>query len=86
MSRFTVRVVRLIFCREADLLVFCDELLDLESFRGLTDLVPHLVDRDVFVCGPEAWAEAVCAAARRSAFRTTACIEKGSRGEAPRDA
>lgn len=79
---------------EADL-VFRDELLDLEIFRGLTvhylpgppgdgdmawlpegwppgggptaaltELVPDLAVRDVFVCGPEEWAEAVCAAVR----------------------
>lgn len=77
---------------EADL-VFRDELLDLELFRGLTvhylpgprgggdtswlpedwpvdggptvaltALVPDLGTRDVFVCGPEAWAGAVCSA------------------------
>jgi ferredoxin-NADP reductase len=29
---------------------------------ALTDLVPDLASRDVFVCGPDGWADAVCAA------------------------
>ena len=37
-----------------------------DDARVLTELVPHLKSRDVYVCGPEAWMDAVARAARRA--------------------
>ena len=37
-----------------------------DDARVLAELVPHLSSRDVYVCGPEPWMDAVAAAARRA--------------------
>ncbi|MFI6096501.1 ferric reductase-like transmembrane domain-containing protein [Lentzea sp. NPDC051213] len=41
-----------------------------DDAQALTDLVPDLADRDIYVCGPPAWNAAVRAALRRAGARS----------------